>query len=106
MERWVRIGDADAFSRHAVLTASVDVLRIAVFCTQAGLFAIEDRCPHRGGRLSQGLLYEPCKVACPDHGWGIDLRTGQAEPPERGEVRTFEAKIEDNAVWVKMTGCG
>ncbi len=99
MERWVRLG---AFDGRPVSTFNVQDLRIAVFNTEDGLFALEDRCPHRGGRLSEGLIYEPCKVACPDHGWGIDLRTGLAEPPERGAVRRFEVKVEADVVSVLM----
>jgi len=73
---------------------------IALFQAGGRVYALEDRCPHRGARLSLGLIYEEGKVACLDHGWGIRLADGGVEPPERGCVRTFEVKIEDGWVWV------
>ena len=101
MPQWIRAGTVNELQQRKVLTVTVDGERIAVFFTEHGLFALEDRCPHRGGRLSEGLLYEPCKLACPDHGWGIDLQTGRVEPPERGAVHTFDVKVEEGDVWVQ-----
>jgi nitrite reductase (NADH) small subunit len=64
------------------------------------MFAIEDRCPHRGARLSAGVIYDRDKIACLDHGWCIRLADGGVEPPEQGRVRTFPVKIEDGSVFV------
>ena len=63
---------------------------------------LEDRCPHRGAPLSQGVVYDVCKVACADHGWTIDLRSGAVEAPERGEVRTFPVRVVDGEVFVSI----
>ena len=65
------------------------VVELALFRSRGAVYALEDRCPHRGARLSTGPVYEPCKIACLDHGWSIDLRTGAVDAPERGQVRTF-----------------
>ncbi len=73
---------------------------IALFRSEGGLYALEDRCPHRGARLSPGPVYEPCKVACLDHGWSIDLRSGLADAPECGSVRTYPVRCEGDRVYV------
>ena len=48
---------------------------VAVFRTAEGkVFALLDRCPHKGGPLSQGIVYAE-SVACPLHNWKIDLKS-------------------------------
>ena len=57
---------------------------IAIFRTSDDeVFALDDRCPHKGGPLSQGLIYGK-RVACPLHNWQIDLETGEAQAPDIG----------------------
>jgi len=100
---WLRVCGDDELAHGRARTLETAAGRIAVFRTENdALYAIEDRCPHRGAALSQGVLYDLCKVACPDHGWTIDLRTGEAEAPERGEVRTFAVMLTDGGIFVSV----
>jgi len=71
---------------------------IAVF-RDAGdaVFAVEDRCPHRGGPLSQGIVFGR-SVSCPLHGWTIGLEDGCASAPDEGCVRRFEVRVEQGDV--------
>ena len=68
-------------------------LDVAVF-RGAGdqVFALLDRCPHKGGPLSQGIVFGE-SVACPLHNWTIGLATGEAAAPDEGSTPRF-------AVWV------
>ena len=76
---------------------------IALFRGEDGrLFAIDDRCPHRGARLSNGAVYEVDKVACADHGWTICLADGQVLPPDQGCVRTYPVKVEAGVIYVQI----
>jgi len=63
------------------------------------VFAVLDKCPHKGGPLSQGLVFEKT-VACPLHGWIINLETGDAMAPDNGSTQKFEVKVEDGAVFL------
>ena len=56
------------------------------------VFALLDRCPHKGGPLSQGIVFGE-SVACPLHNWTIGLATGEAAAPDEGSTPRF-------AVWV------
>ena len=57
---------------------------IAVFRTaEDRVFALADRCPHKGGPLSQGIVHGD-RVACPLHNWNIELETGTAVEPDQG----------------------
>ena len=47
------------------------------------VFALLDRCPHKGGPLSQGIVFGD-SVACPLHNWTIGLADGHARAPDEG----------------------
>jgi nitrite reductase (NADH) small subunit len=57
------------------------------------VLAVEDRCPHRGGPLSQGLVHGR-SVTCPLHNWVVDLDTGEVQAPDHGCVRTIPVRVE------------
>jgi nitrite reductase (NADH) small subunit len=75
---------------------------IAVFRTQDdSVFAIEDRCPHKGGPLSAGLVHGNA-VACPLHNWTIDLASGEAVAPDSGCVRRYDVRLEGQQIWLAL----
>ena len=61
------------------------------------VFALLDRCPHKGGPLSQGIVFGT-SVACPLHNWTIGLCTGQAAAPDEGCTPKFQVKLVDGVV--------
>jgi nitrite reductase (NADH) small subunit len=58
------------------------------------VFALLDRCPHKGGPLSQGIVFGD-SVACPLHNWTIGLADGCARPPDAGCTQRFAVKLDD-----------
>jgi nitrite reductase (NADH) small subunit len=71
---------------------------VAVFRTAAdAVFALLDRCPHKGGPLSQGIVFGE-SVACPLHNWSIGFADGCAAAPDVGCVQKFRVKVEDGVV--------
>jgi nitrite reductase (NADH) small subunit len=101
MSAWIAVAREDEIALRKAARASPPDCHIAVFRAEDGrLWAIEDRCPHRGGPLSNGSVYDNDKVACPDHGWTICLADGKVVPPEQGSVRTFPVKTHDGVVFV------
>ena len=75
---------------------------IAVFRTSGDeVFALSDRCPHKGGPLSQGIVFGR-KVACPLHNWVIGLDDGMATAPDEGCTAYYACKIEDGVVYVDL----
>jgi nitrite reductase (NADH) small subunit len=76
-------------------------LDVAVFRNDKDeVFALLDRCPHKGGPLSQGIVFGT-SVACPLHNWTIGLCTGQAAAPDEGCTPRFEVKCTDGQVFLK-----
>ncbi|HEY5762901.1 MAG TPA: nitrite reductase small subunit NirD [Rhodocyclaceae bacterium] len=77
---------------------------IAVFRTADDrVFALNDQCPHKGGPLSQGIVHGD-RVACPLHGWLIQLESGAAVAPDEGCVKRHEAKVENGRVLLRVAG--
>ena len=71
---------------------------IAVFRTATdGVFALHDRCPHKGGPLSQGIVFGE-SVACPLHNWCIGLNDGRAAAPDEGITERFSVRVVDGTV--------
>ncbi|HUP30973.1 MAG TPA: nitrite reductase small subunit NirD [Usitatibacter sp.] len=71
---------------------------IAIFRTaDDGVFALNDLCPHKGGPLSQGIVFGD-SVACPLHNWCIDLKSGTAAAPDEGCVERFPVAVVNGLV--------
>lgn len=92
-----RLGDIPRRGARVVQTTEGDV---AVFRTSEDeVFALDDRCPHRGGPLSQGLVHGR-QVTCPLHGWKLHLDTGAAVAPDEGCTAHHRVRVEDGVVHV------
>jgi nitrite reductase (NADH) small subunit len=101
-KNWVNIGkfsDLPKQGARRVRTATGD---IAVFRTvDDGLFALEDRCPHKGGPLSQGIVHGNA-VACPLHNWSISLATGEAMGADNGCTPRIGIKRDGDDVFLEL----
>lgn len=95
---WVDVGEAASVplaGSRIVATADGD---IAVFRTaEAEVFALRDRCPHKGGPLSPGIVAGR-SVTCPLHNWVFDLASGRALGGDRGCAATIPAVVRGGRV--------
>ena len=99
-ERWMDAGAVEEIPLRGARTVTVGEDAIAVFRTGDGaVFALIDRCPHKGGPLSQGIVHGH-SVACPLHNWSIALATGEAQAPDRGCTPTIPVRIEAGRVLI------
>jgi nitrite reductase (NADH) small subunit len=104
MTEWTLICTLDDIpvlgSRRVERASGLDV---AVFRnSQDEVFALLDRCPHKGGPLSQGIVFGT-SVACPLHNWTIGLCDGQASAPDEGCTPKFSVKLEAGQVFLKSS---
>ncbi|MBI2746689.1 MAG: nitrite reductase small subunit NirD [Burkholderiales bacterium] len=91
-----RVDDIPVLGSRRV--ARPEGMAVAVFRNdQDQVFALLDRCPHKGGPLSQGIVFGT-SVACPLHNWTIGLDTGCARAPDEGSTPRFAVKVEDGVV--------
>ena len=62
--------------------------------------AVDGVCPDRAGPLGEGFV-DGCRIYCPWHYWGFNLRTGWAEdPPVKFRVPCYPVRIEDDIVYL------
>jgi nitrite reductase (NADH) small subunit len=73
---------------------------VAVFRnSEDTVFALLDRCPHKGGPLSQGIVHGT-HVACPLHNWNIGLADGCAKSPDEGCTPKFAVHVNEGVVYL------
>ena len=90
---WHEIGAVGEIPRRGARTVRYGASEIAVFRTADDhVFALENKCPHRGGPLSEGIVHGR-KVACPLHNWVIDLETGSATGADHGCAQDFPVEV-------------
>jgi len=99
MSEWTticRIEDIPVLGARRVLREGAPA--VAVFRNaEDKVFALLDRCPHKGGPLSQGIVFGE-SVACPLHNWTIGLDDGHAKAPDHGCTHKFKLRVVDGVV--------
>lgn len=102
MSNWKQVAtleDIPPLGSRVIKSAQGD---IALFRTAENeVFALLDKCPHKGGHLSQGIVFGK-KVACPMHNWHIQLEDGNAVAPDVGCARSYPVKLDGNIVFVSL----
>ena len=98
--RWIRITPAENIPERQGRAVMLGPLPVALFNTGERILAVENRCPHQGGPLADGIV-GGTTVTCPLHNWRVCLESGAVTKPcESGApaVRTFPVKVEDGVV--------
>ncbi len=91
---WVDIGALEDIPRQGARVVKTVQGCVAVFRTATdAVFATDDRCPHKGGPLSEGIVHG-ASVTCPLHAWVFSLETGQAQGADEGAVATYPLRVE------------
>lgn len=99
---WIDIGGIDEIPRRGARVVRTPFGPVAIFLTADGnLFAIEDRCPHRGGPLSQGIVHSNA-VTCPLHNWVISLETGEAQGADTGCVKRLPLRVDADRILIDI----
>lgn len=99
---WTPIGHMDDIPRRGARCVETPKGRVAVFRTaDDAVFALEDRCPHKGGPLAQGIVHGHA-VTCPLHNWVISLETGGALGADEGQVKTLPVRNEGGVLFLSL----
>jgi nitrite reductase (NADH) small subunit len=99
---WIAVGSLSEIPRRGARCVRNGEMTIAVFRTADDrVFALEDRCPHRNGPLSQGIVHDGC-VTCPLHNWVISLETGKAQGADEGETVSFPVRLDGDTILLSI----
>jgi len=100
--KWTAIGSSNDIPRRGARCVETPYGGVAVFRTaEDQYFALEDRCPHKKGPLSQGIVHGAA-VTCPLHNWVISLETGRALGADEGATRTIPLKLEGGRLFLAL----
>ncbi|MGF1501208.1 MAG: nitrite reductase small subunit NirD [Paracoccaceae bacterium] len=100
MTGWIDIGALEDIPPRGARVVRTRLGCVAVFRTaEDEVFALEDRCPHLGGPLSEGIVHGR-SVTCPLHNWVIGLSDGAVESGDAGRVATFSARVDAGRVFL------
>ena len=93
---WLEVGNLQDIPQLGSRLVETPQGNIALFrSSDDQVFAIADRCPHKGGPLSQGIVHGHV-VTCPLHSWKIDLSTGEAVAPDVGCVNRYAIRQDED----------
>jgi nitrite reductase (NADH) small subunit len=100
---WIEICPIDSIPLRGCRVVRTRHMQVALFRTASDeVFALENRCPHRGGPLSEGIVHDR-KVTCPLHNWVIGLEDGQAIGADEGCARSFAVRLDKDRVYLEAS---
>ncbi len=103
---WIDIGHIDDIPLRGARVVKTPVGCIALFRTARDeVFAASDRCPHKGGPLSEGIVHGQ-SVTCPLHNWVFDLNSGQAQGADEGQIATYPVQLDGDRILLDSTSLG
>jgi nitrite reductase (NADH) small subunit len=101
---WMDVGHLDDIPRLGSRVVTTPAIDIAIFRTADDrVFALHDRCPHKAGKLSQGIVHGE-SVTCPLHNWVIGLTDGVAKDPDEGCVRAVSVRLDNDRILLAVGG--
>ena len=99
---WVDVGAVEDVPRQGARVVPTGRGDVAVFRTVDGaVFALDDACPHKQGKLSQGIVHGH-RVTCPLHNWVIGLEDGLAQAPDEGCVHRVGVRVVDGRIQLSL----
>jgi nitrite reductase (NADH) small subunit len=101
---WSDIGAEDEIPLRGARRVYVGATPVGVFRSGDGaVFALVDRCPHKGGPLSSGIVHGRA-VSCPLHNMAISLESGKALGEDEGCTTPLAVKISGGRVLLDVRG--
>lgn len=99
---WIQIGKLEDIPRQGSRVVNTATGEIALFrSVDDQVFALDNKCPHKGGPLSQGIVHGK-RVTCPLHNWVIELETGHAVAPDVGCAHRHEVRVAHGALFLEV----
>ncbi len=100
---WTEVASEADLADGQPLAAKVGVVPILLVRQGARIFALNDRCTHRGGPLHEGKVVGDC-IECPWHGSRFRLVSGEIERgPATQSQQVFEVRVDTGRVLVRGT---
>ncbi len=101
--RWVRVASSESLPVREGRSVVIGDREIALFNLGDRILAVENRCPHRGGPLCDGIVTGSA-VVCPLHAWKVNLESGSVERPGSADActRTYRTRTDQGVVSIEI----
>jgi nitrite reductase (NADH) small subunit len=102
--RWIRVTALENLPLREGRAVGLGDREIALFNLGDRVLATDNRCPHQGGPLCDGIVTGE-SVVCPLHAWKVNLASGAVERPTHGKehcVRTYPTRVDDGIVVIGL----
>lgn len=102
-EKWVRIAACKSIPLREGRSVEVAGRSVAIFNLGDRFLAVDNRCPHKGGPLAEGIV-SGTTVVCPLHAWKVDVETGAVKNAEGAVpcIKTFPTRVEAGVILLKL----
>jgi naphthalene 1,2-dioxygenase ferredoxin component len=95
------VGRSEDFPAGSCINIEIAENReVAVYNVRGELFATDNFCPHRGARLSDGILCGHI-IECYLHGWQFDVRSGECFTVSE-RIETYRVIVEDGLIKIEV----
>lgn len=101
MSEFITVARVADLHAERALPVKIEGREIALFFLDGSVFALDARCPHRGGPLGEAML-ENGKAYCPMHGWEFDVRTGACHDNPERPARCYAVQVIGDQVQIKL----
>lgn len=100
---WIRVAHCHDIPVREGRAVRVGSREVAIFNLGDRFLAVENRCPHKGGPLADGIV-SGTSVVCPLHAWKMCLETGKGMHGQSASscVETFATRVEGGVVMLEM----
>ena len=100
---WTRVTPVENIPRNEGRAVCLGGREIAIFNVADRFLTIDNKCPHKGGPLCDGIV-SGTTVVCPLHGRRFDLESGAAvRASEPASVATFPTRVQDGVIFVDLS---
>jgi nitrite reductase (NADH) small subunit len=97
------VGKIDEIPEGKAIAVEAGRRTIAFFRVAGKLYAVANRCPHKGASLCEGeVVVEDGIVRCPWHHWNWQLDDGKLEADPRQALRTYPIVLDGEDVVVTV----
>ena len=103
MDTFVSVADAGSLKPGHGRTVHAQGCEFALYNLDGQFYAIDDKCPHRGGPLGAGTLQDG-QLFCPLHGWAFDPKTGACLTRPDRPVKSYPTRVQDGQVQICLSG--
>ncbi len=102
-EKWVRIAACESIPLREGRSVEVAGRSVAIFNLGDRFLAVDNRCPHKGGPLAEGIV-SGTTVVCPLHAWKVDVATGAVKNAQSAIscIETFPTRVEEGVILLKL----